>query len=83
MCSSDLMVANLIVEELEKHAQCTREQLVTPAHEAAQWGWRGPDGGPPSEQGVSWVVGDVLCRGEAYGLVDHQPDPPSRRAGVR
>jgi hypothetical protein len=69
------MVANVVVEELEENAPCTREQLVTPAHEVAQWGWRGPDGGPPSEQGVSWVVGDVLCRGEAYGLVDHQPDP--------
>ena len=69
------MVANVIVEELEENAPCTREQLVRPAHEAAQWGWRGPDGGPPSEQGVSWVVGDVLCRSEAYGLVDHQPDP--------
>ncbi len=69
------MVAKVVVEELEESAPCTREQLVTPAHEAVQWGWRGPDGGPPSEQGVSWVVGDVLCRGEAYGLVDQQPDP--------
>jgi Plasmid pRiA4b ORF-3-like protein len=69
------MVAERVVETLEESATCTREQLVAPAHEAAQWGWRGPDGGPPSEQGVSYVVGDVLCRGEAYGLVDHQPDP--------
>jgi hypothetical protein len=69
------MVANVVVEELEENAPCTREQLVRQAHEAAQWGWRGPEGGPPSEQGVLWVVGDVLCRGEAYGLVDHQPDP--------
>ncbi len=74
------MVANVVVEELEENAPCTREQLVRPAHEAAQWGWRGPDGGPPSEQGVSWVVGDVLCRGEAYGLVDHQPDPAEPRS---
>ena len=69
------MVANVVVEELEENAPCTREQLVRLAHEAVQWGWRGPEGGPPSEQEVSWVVGDVLCRGEAYGLVDHQPDP--------
>lgn len=48
------MVAGVVVEELAENAPCTREQLVTPAHEAAQWGWRGPDGGPPSEQGVSW-----------------------------
>jgi Plasmid pRiA4b ORF-3-like protein len=69
------MVAERVVEALEESATCTREQLVAPAHEAAQWGWRGPDGGPPSEQGVSYVVGDVLCRGEAYGLIDHQADP--------
>jgi hypothetical protein len=69
------MVAERVVEALEESATCTREQLVAPAHEAAQWGWRGPDGGPPSEQGVSYVVGDVLCRAEAYGLIDHQPDP--------
>ncbi len=68
------MVADVVVEELAENAPCTREQLVAPAHEASQWGWRGPDGGPPSEQGVSWVVGDILCRGEAYGLIDHQPD---------
>ena len=68
------MVANVVVEELEENAPCNREQLVRPVHEAAQWGWRGPDGDPPGEQGASWVVGDVLCRGEAYGLVDHQPD---------
>jgi hypothetical protein len=36
--------------------------------------------GPPGEQGVSWVVGDVLCRGEAYGLVDHQPDPAEAKS---
>ncbi|MEO8966687.1 MAG: hypothetical protein ABI355_03785 [Solirubrobacteraceae bacterium] len=69
------MVAVVVVEALEENVTCTREQLVTPAHEAAQWGWRDPDGNPPSEQGVPWVVGDVLCRGEAYGLIDRTPDP--------
>jgi hypothetical protein len=69
------MVAGRVIEALEENATCTREQLVTPAHEAAQWGWCDPDGGPPSVQGVSWVVGDVLRRAEAYGLIDHTPDP--------
>ena len=70
------MVAERVVEALEENATCTREQLVAPAHEAAQWGWRDQTTGhPPSEQGVSCVVGDVLCRGEAYGLIHHQPDP--------
>jgi hypothetical protein len=69
------MVAERVVEALEVSATCTREQLVAPAHEAAQWGWRGSDGRPPSERAVSSVVGDILRRGEAYGLVDRPTDP--------
>ena len=77
------MVADVVVEELEENALCTREQLGRPAHEAAQWGWRGPDGGPPSEQGVSWVVGDVLAEAGRMGWSTTSPTLPSRRAGVR
>jgi hypothetical protein len=69
------MVADVVVDELSEDGSCTHDQLVAPAHEAAQWGWRDPDGNPPSERGVSWVVSDVLCRGEAYGLIDRNPDP--------
>jgi Plasmid pRiA4b ORF-3-like protein len=69
------MVANVVVDTLEEDAPCAHDHLVAPAHEAAQWGWRDPDGNPPSERGVSWVVSDVLCRGEAYGLIDRKPDP--------
>ena len=69
------MVADRVVEALVESATCTREELVAPAHEEAQWGWSDPDGNAPNEQGVSWVVGDVLCRGEAYGLIDRSPDP--------
>ncbi len=74
------MVADRVVEALEESATRTREQLVAPAHEAAQWGWRDDTGHPPSEQGVSCVVGDVLCRGEAYGLIDRRPDPAEQRS---
>jgi hypothetical protein len=69
------MVASVVVETLEEGGRPTHDELVTPAHAAAQWGWRDPDGNPPSERGVSWVVSDVLCRGEAYGLIDRDPDP--------
>jgi Plasmid pRiA4b ORF-3-like protein len=69
------MVANLVVDTLEEDAPSAHDHLVAPAHEAAQWGWRDPDGNPPSERGVSWVVSDVLCRGEAYGLIERKPDP--------
>ena len=69
------MVAGVVVDELENNAPRSHDQLVKPAHDASRWGWRAADGGPPSEQGVSWVVSDVLCRGEAYGLIERSPDP--------
>jgi hypothetical protein len=68
-------VADRIVEELSESESCTHDQLVAPAHAAAQWGWRDTTGTPPSERSVSWVVSDVLCGGEAYGLIEHWPDP--------
>jgi hypothetical protein len=68
-------VADRVVDELCESDSCTHDQLVTPVHAAAQWGWRESGGNPPSEQGVSWVVSDVLRRGEAYGLVERRPDP--------
>jgi hypothetical protein len=69
------MVADRIVDELSHSACCTHDQLVAPAHAAAQWGWRDTTGNPPSERGVSWVVSDVLRRAEAYGLVESKRDP--------
>jgi Plasmid pRiA4b ORF-3-like protein len=68
-------VADRVVDELSESESCTHDQLVAPAHAAAQWGWRDTTGNPPSERGVSWVVSDVLCRGEAYGLVERKPHP--------
>lgn len=50
------MVADVVVCELEENASRTHDQLVAPAHEAAQWGWRDPDGNPPSER---------ACRGSS------------------
>jgi hypothetical protein len=42
-------------------------------------GWNDSDGRPPTERDISWVVGDVVCRGEAYGLIHRHPDPTQRR----
>ncbi|MBV8734307.1 MAG: hypothetical protein JO120_05960, partial [Solirubrobacterales bacterium] len=69
------MVAGVVVDTLAESAECGRDELVAPAHEAAQWGWRDSTGNPPDERGASWVVGGVLCRGEAYGLIDRKSDP--------
>jgi hypothetical protein len=38
------LVAERVVEALEETTTCTREQLVAPAHEAAQWAGVGPTG---------------------------------------
>jgi len=69
------MVAGVVVDVLDAEPAVTHDRLVEPAHEAAQWGWRGPDGSPPDERGVSHVVSHVLARAEAYGLIERHPDP--------
>jgi hypothetical protein len=69
------MVAGVVIDTLGESALCGRDDVVAPAHEAAQWGWRDSTGKPPDEPSVSWVVGGVLRRGEAYGLIDRKPHP--------
>jgi len=57
---------------------------VAPAlRRARQGGWRGPEGELPDERELSWVVGDVLCRGEAYGVIRQEPDHSQPRVGRR
>lgn len=41
--------------------------------------WRDPDAQTPSERDVSWVVSEVLCRGEAYGVIDRRPETSESR----
>jgi Plasmid pRiA4b ORF-3-like protein len=70
------MVADEVTETLGASAFCTHDQLVAPAHQAAlRGGWRDPAGKSPGEQEVSWVVGDVLRRGEAYRLIERKRGP--------
>lgn len=68
-------VANAVIDVLARAEWCEHDQLVGPALRAARrGGWRDPDGNPPDERDVSWVVGEVLCRGEAYGLIARRRD---------
>jgi hypothetical protein len=70
------VVADVVIDRLSTSAPCTHDELVAPAvRAAALGGWRDPSGNPPGEQHVSWYVGDVLRRGEAYGLIDRNRDP--------
>ena len=55
-------------------------ELFGPPHrEARRGGWRDPDGQAPTELDISWVVSEVLCRGEAYGVIDRRPETGESR----
>jgi hypothetical protein len=70
------MVADVVLDRLSTSAPCTHDELVAPAVQAAALaGWRDPSGNPPGERQVSRYVGDVLRRGEAYGLIERNRDP--------
>lgn len=73
-------IAAEIVAELREQPHASHEQLTTRAlRRVSREGWAGPDGEPPDQREVFWTVSDVLCRGEAYGLIERRPDPDSRR----
>ena len=58
----------------------THDELASAAAASARRGrWADEDGRPPSPRDLSWVVSEVLCRGEAYGLIERRPDPAEPR----
>ncbi|MGO9319320.1 MAG: hypothetical protein ACLQBY_00730 [Solirubrobacteraceae bacterium] len=72
-------VATAVTDKLAA-AACEHDDLVAPAlREVRRGGWRDPDGQAPSERDVSWVVSEVLCRGEAYGVIDRRPETGESR----
>jgi DNA-binding PadR family transcriptional regulator len=74
-------IAEAVIDRLIEGTPCTREQLDAPAlRRALDGGWRDSTGQPPGERDVSWVVGEVLCRAVAYGLIERTraPDDPRR-----
>jgi hypothetical protein len=69
------MVADVVMDRLATSAPCTHDQLAASALQAAlRGGWCDPAGNEPEERDVSWVVGGVLRRGEAYGLINRSRD---------
>jgi hypothetical protein len=73
-------VAVAVVDALREAESCDWRELDSAAcARVRREGWAGPDGTPPSEHAVGGVVGDVLRRGEAYGLVQRFPDPAQPR----
>lgn len=56
------------------------DELAEAAATAARHGrWADADGRPPNARDLSWEVSEVLCRGEAYGLIERRPDPQEPR----
>jgi len=74
-------VAHAVVEQLAVDPGREHDELVSvalPRIEAE--GWRAENGARPSERDVSWVVGEVLCRGEAYGVIERRRDTSQPRS---
>jgi hypothetical protein len=68
-------VTATVTGTLAAEAACEHDLLVASAlRDARRGGWRDPDGQTPTERDVSWVVSEVLCRGEAYGVIERRPD---------
>lgn len=68
------MVADVVISRLGLGPEAALDGLTTAALDRAQrGGWRSGND-VPSEADVSWVVTDVMRRGEAYGLIDWRID---------
>lgn len=74
------MVAAVVLDKLATRAPLEHDDLVRPALARARCGrWQDGDGQPPGEREVSWVLTEVLCRGEAYGVIDRFPQDGESR----
>ena len=70
------VVAAAVIDSLASGERCSHDDLATAsARRARRAGWRDEDDRPPTHDGISWVLGEVLCRAEAYGLIERHPDP--------
>ena len=65
------VTGTLAARDQSSHADLAAAAL---AH-VRRGGWHDGDGRPPTSHDVSWVVGDVVRRAEAYGLIERHPDP--------
>ncbi len=72
--------AEAITGVLAGRGTATHDRLARTARvRVARRGWVGPDGMPPTEREMSVVVSAVLCRGEAYRLIQREHDPNGPR----
>lgn len=74
------VVAAAVAESLARSGQCTHDELAEAAAASARRGrWADAEGRPPDGDDLSWDVSEVLCRGEAYGLIERCSDPAEPR----
>lgn len=74
------VVAEAVTDTLSGREQSKHDDLDAAAAKLAVGdGWRDERGDPPSARDVSWVVIEVLCRGEAYGLIERRPEAEELR----
>jgi hypothetical protein len=77
-------VAAAVTDTLRTGDYSGHDELVASALEwVREEGWHDAEGRAASERDVTWVVGDVLRRGEAYGLIERQADPEQPRRFAR
>ena len=69
------VVADAVTAELLNHDVRDSDDLAAAAARVtASGGWRGEHGDPPNARDVAWDVIEVLCRGEAYGLIERREE---------
>lgn len=75
------LIASAVTRTLAAAHACDSDELRRAAFAVVERGWwQGPDGEPPDEPGLGWVVADVLWRGQAYGLIERRVDPDDPRS---
>lgn len=73
------VVADAVADALTAGEQNHDSLASAAARAARRGGWVDAEGRPPSERDLAGDVSEVLCRGEAYGLVGRRPDPEGPR----
>jgi hypothetical protein len=75
-------IAATITDSLAAEGPCKRDTLVAFAlRELDTGGWHDPEGRTPTDQDISPVVADIICRGEGYGVIQRSPDASRSRYG--
>lgn len=73
------VVASAVVAALTGGSRAHDDLADAAAARARRDDWRDLDGRAPSARDPGWVVGEVVARGVAYGLIERQAEPDGPR----